>query len=74
MLSLISNSLEQKGAGESGGGGDKDKIFGISLTVFCKIMLRLMETQENDEDPKEMEAQQKEEAAEKKGDGSPKTS
>jgi hypothetical protein len=28
---------------------DKDKIFGISLTVFCKIMLKLAEKTEEEE-------------------------
>lgn len=34
---------------------DKDKIFGISLSVFCKIMMRLMENPDEPEDHKDMD-------------------
>jgi len=48
MINLISVNLENHGRSEVP--HDRDKIFGISLTVFCKIILRLMETRDDEDE------------------------
>lgn len=49
-VDLLSHQLETKGREKPAIDAlDKDKIFGISFTVFCKTMLKLMEKQDEEE-------------------------
>ena len=55
MIKLISENMAKDGQVDPKAANkykeDKDKIFGISLSLFCKVLLRLFDTKnEGDED------------------------